>query len=106
MNGASLKLGLGLWNHARLTFLLEAALLAGGLWLYLCSTAAAGKSGRYAMALYVVVLIAINIANLWGPPPGSKVALALAALAAYFSFAAIAYWLDHKRTAPLAARSA
>jgi hypothetical protein len=97
MSDSSLKLGFGLWNHALLTFLLEAALLAGGLLLYLRSTAATGKGGRYAMALYVVALIAINIVNLWGPPPESKVALALTALVAYFGFAGIAYWLDRKR---------
>ena len=34
-NDASLKLGLGLWNNAVATYLLEAALwLAGGVWLY------------------------------------------------------------------------
>jgi hypothetical protein len=99
MSDASPKLGLGLWNHAGLTFLLEAALLLGGLWLYLRSTRAVGRSGRYAMALYVAVLIAVNVANIWGPPPESKVALAVAALVAYFGFAGVAYWLDQKRAA-------
>ena len=51
------------------------------------------------------VLIAVNVVNLWGPPPGSKVALAVAALGAYFGFAAIAYWLDRARVAPLVGRS-
>ena len=105
MSDGSLKLGLGLWNDVWLTFLIESALLAGGLWMYLRSTSAVGKGGRYAMALYVAVLIAINVVNLWGPPPGSKVALAVAALGAYFGFAAIAYWLDRARLAPLVGRS-
>ena len=35
----STKLGLGLWNNALLTFSLEAAVLVGGLWLYLRATA-------------------------------------------------------------------
>ncbi len=95
----SLKLGLGLWKDALLTFVLEAGLLAGGLWLYLRSTAPLGKRGRYAMTLYVAVLIVLNVANLWGPPPEGKVALAVTALVAYFGFAAVAYWLDRKRVA-------
>jgi hypothetical protein len=96
---SSLKLGLGLWSDVRLTFLLEAVLLVGGLWLYLRSTEARERSGRYAMALYVFALITINIGNLWGPPLDSKVVLAASALVAYLGFAAVAYWLDRKRRA-------
>ena len=39
MGEASTKSGFGLWNNAPLTFFLEAALLLGGLWLYLRATA-------------------------------------------------------------------
>ena len=100
----STKLGLGLWNDARLTFLLEAALLIGGLWLYLRATSSVGKRGRYAMTVYVAVLIALNVANLWGPPPESKVALAAVALLAYLAFAAVAHWLDGKRAPAVRSR--
>jgi len=95
---ASLKLGFGLWNNAIATYTLEAVLLVAALWLYLKSTAATSKGGKYGMGIFVVFLLLANIMNIFGPLQGeSKVELAASALAAYFVFAAIAYWLDRKR---------
>ena len=95
----SLKLGFGLWHNAVATYALEAALLLGALWLYLRSTAAATAAGKYGMSVFVVVLLLFNIVNVFGPLQGdNKVALAVSALAAYFLFAAIAFWLDKKRS--------
>jgi len=96
---ASTKLGLGLWNSAVATYALEAALLLGGLWLYLRSTKATSAVGKYGMGVFVALLLVINIFNLFGPAPeGGQVALAFSALTAYFLFAAIAFWLDTKRS--------
>ena len=95
----SLKLGLGLWNNAVATYVLEAVLLVGGLWLYLRSTTAVTKTGKYGMTVFVVLLLLVNIMNVFGPLQGdSKLALAVSALAAYLLFAAAAFWLDTKRT--------
>jgi len=97
-NDASLKVGFGLWNNAIATYALEAALLLGALWLYLRSTTATTAIGKYGMGVFVVLLLLVNIVNIFGPLQGdSKVALAIAALASYFLFAAIAHWLDKKR---------
>jgi len=96
---ASLKLGLGLWNNAVATYLLEAALLVAGLWLYLRSTSATSKTGKYGMGVFVVALLLVNIVNIFGPLQGdSKVVLAVTAVAAYLLFAAVAFWLDPKRS--------
>jgi len=96
---ASLKLGFGLWNNAVATYLLEAALLIGALWLYLKSTSASTATGKYGMGVFVVFLLLVNIVNIFGPLGGdSKVVLAASALSAYFVFAAIAFWLDRKRS--------
>lgn len=96
---ASLKLGLGLWNNAVATYLLEAALLVAGLCLYLRSTSATSKTGKYGMGVFVVVLLLVNIVNIFGPLQGdSKVVLAVTAVAAYLLFAAVAFWLDPKRS--------
>jgi hypothetical protein len=97
-NDASTKLGFGLWNNALVTYILEAALLAGGLWLYLRSSTATSSIGKYGMGVFVVFLLLVNAVNIFGPPLGnSKVSLALSALAMYFVFAAVAHWLDRKR---------
>ena len=98
-NDASLKLGFGLWNNAIAVYVLEAALLLGALWIYLRSTSASTATGKYGMAVFVVFLLLVNILNIFGPlQDDSKVALAVSALAAYFLFAAVAFWLDKKRS--------
>ena len=96
---SSLKLGLGLWNNAIATFTLEAVLLLAALWLYLSSTTAMTRAGKYGMSIFVVFLILANVPNVFGPLQGdSKVVLAATALAAYLLFAAVAFWLDKKRS--------
>lgn len=98
LGDASLKLGLGLWNSAIATYALEAVLLLAGLWLYLGSTSATTPMGKYGMSVFVVLLLLVNIVNIFGPLQGdSKVVLAVTALASYFLFAAAAFWLDRKR---------
>ena len=97
-NDASLKLGFGLWNNAIATYVVEAALLLGALWIYLRSTSASTATGKYGMGVFVVFLLLVNILNIFGPlQDDSKVTMAVSALAAYFLFAAVAFWLDRKR---------
>ena len=96
---ASPKLGLGLWNNAIATYALEAALLLAGLWLYLRSTSASTRTGKYGMGIFVVALLLVNIANIFGPLQGdSIVILSVTAGASYLLFAAAAFWLDTKRS--------
>lgn len=98
-NDASMKLGFGLWNNAVAAYVLEATLLLGGLWLYLRSTSASTATGKYGMGVFVVFLLLVNITNIFGPlQTDSKVVLSVSALAAYLLFAAIAFWLDGKRS--------
>jgi len=96
---ASPKLGFGLWNNAIATFTLESAILVSALWLYMRSTSATASIGKYGMSVFVVVLLLVNTVNIFGPlMGGSKVSLAVSALTAYFLFAAVAFWLDSKRS--------
>lgn len=101
LGDSSTKLGLGLWNDAQLTFILEAALLAGGLWLYLRFTESTAESrlGRFGMTGLVVVLLSLNLYNLFGPPPATFLEIFGFAMLSYFGFAALAFWLDRHRTA-------
>ncbi len=96
---ASPKLGFGLWNNAIATYLLEAFILVLALWVYLRSTRALSSTGKYGMSIFVGVLLLINIANIFGPMQSdSKTGLAITAVTSYFLFAAVAFWLDTKRT--------
>ena len=92
-------IGRGRWNSAIATYTLEAAFLAVGLWMYLRSTMASGATGRYGMSVFVVLLLVVNAANVFGPlVDDSKVTLAISSLSMYFLFAGAAHWLDGKRT--------
>jgi hypothetical protein len=82
---ASMKLGLGLWNNAVVTYL-EAALLLGATWLYLKSTTASTKTGKYGMGVFVVFMLLMNVGNVFGPlQTDSKVVMSVSALSAYFA---------------------
>ena len=79
------KVGLGLWNVPAVAFGLEAALLFGGMWLYFGT----GPVPRLRMALFGLVMLAIQAYVFFGPPPVSADAAAWTALAAYVVFAAV-----------------
>ena len=96
---SSMKLGLGLWNNAIATYLLEAALLALGLWAYLRSTIATKAIGKYGMSVFIVFLLFVNAINVFGPLTGdSKVVMGITSFSLYILFAGIAFLLDGKRT--------
>ena len=96
--GDSAKLGLGLWNSIPGTLLVEGALMAAGLGLYLRATRARDGVGRYALGSLVLFLVAIWLANLGGPPPPDARAVAWVGLAAWL-FPLWAGWADRHRAA-------
>lgn len=99
LSDSSLKLGFGLWNNAVGTYFLEAVLLLAGLWLYLRTTKATTSTGKYGIGIFILLLLLVNIVNIFGPLQGdSKLGLAVSALASYLLFAAVAFWLDSKRS--------
>jgi hypothetical protein len=91
------EVGLGLWNYRAGTLVVESVILVLGLLVYLRATRAVSAGGRYAMILFVAVLIGIDVFNLYEPPPGSMGSVAIGAEIAYVLFAGIGYWLDKKR---------
>jgi len=93
----TLKVGLGLWNHRAVAFLLEVAVLFGGMFLYLRSTTATAALGRYGMPVFGVVMLIVQAVVFFGPPPPSATAAPIEALAFYVVFAAVARWLERRR---------
>jgi|SRR6266850_774408 len=91
------KVGLGLWNYPAPAFLLEVAALFGGMFLYLRSTTATTRLGRYGIPVFGVVMLAVQAIVFFGPPPSSDRAAAVTALGAYVLFAAVAGWLERRR---------
>jgi hypothetical protein len=91
------KVGLGLWNFRVGTVVVESALVMAGLAIYLNCTRAKNGLGRWGMMAFTLVLIAIEIGNVYGPPPPNVRAMAISGEVAYLAFAGIAAWLDRMR---------
>jgi hypothetical protein len=92
------KVGFGLWNYPAIAFVLEIALLFGGIALYLRVTEPIDAIGRYGMTVLGLFAVVLQAYVFFGPPPVSDIAFALTALALYFAFAVLVYWLEGKRS--------
>jgi membrane-bound metal-dependent hydrolase YbcI (DUF457 family) len=93
----TLKVGLGLWNYPVVALSLEAALLFGGMILYLRVTTPINAIGRVGPPVFGVVMLAIQSYIFFGPPPVSPAAAAITALVSYVLFAVLAEWLARQR---------
>ena len=96
--GTMYKIGFGLYNYPLPAFLLEAACLLGGLWLYLRSTTGTTFLGKYGMILLAFLLLLINAFSYWGPNPQNIQEVALFLPTVYLVSALLADWLDGKRS--------
>ena len=95
--GGELRLGLGLWDSLAATFIVENAMLLIGVYLYLETTKAVDRTGRYAFWGLIVFLVLINIGNMFGPPPPSVAAVAWSGEAIWL-LVVCGYWVDRHRT--------
>jgi membrane-bound metal-dependent hydrolase YbcI (DUF457 family) len=88
----TVKVGLGLWNRPVLALLLEAALLLGSMVLVLRGQA----RGRGNLLAFGFVMLGIQTAIFFGPPPASDRAAAVTALMAYAAFAVVIAWWERR----------
>jgi membrane-bound metal-dependent hydrolase YbcI (DUF457 family) len=72
--------GAGLWNSIPGTLLVEGTLFGIGVWLYLRSSSARDKTGRWALVALLVVAGLVWVTQPWSPPPPSATAVAWGAL--------------------------
>ena len=94
--GSRIMVGAGLWNSVWLTILLEVGVLAVGLVLYLRWTRAADWIGSWGLWAMVLLLVALWLGGLVGPPPPGERALAIATLGIWL-FLPWSYWVDRHR---------
>lgn len=94
--GGQIKIGFGLWNSIAATLLIEAVLLAVGLGIYARTTQPRDRSGTRALQAMIALLAVMFVAALFGPPPPSERALAIASLALWV-FVPWGYWIDRRR---------
>jgi hypothetical protein len=91
-----MKVGLGLWNFVLATMVLELAMFAAGVALYLRVTRAKDRIGTWALAALIVFLLALYASVVLGPPPPSVRTLAIMGLVAWL-LPLWAWWIDRHR---------
>jgi len=92
----SALVGLGLWNHPLIEVLLEGGIFVVGLLLYLQTTRAKNKVGKWAFLALIIFLVLIYIANLFSSPPPNVTAIAWVGQAQWL-VVLWAYWADRNR---------
>jgi len=92
------RFGLGLWNSLPATLIVEFGLFGLGAWIYALETRARDRWGTILFWGFVVVLVALYLGAVFGPPPPSVKALALSGILGWL-LVAWAYWIDRHRVA-------
>jgi membrane-bound metal-dependent hydrolase YbcI (DUF457 family) len=91
------RYGLTLWNSIAGTMIVELAMFAVGVWLYMRSTKPRDRIGRYSFAAYVFLLLAIYCADPFGGPPPNVQDLIWTAIVFGPLFLTWAWWFDRHR---------
>lgn len=95
MPGGHWGVGFGLWRSPIATLIVELGVFAFGLLLYVRATPGAR---RMPLAVFALLLVAIYLGNLFGPPPPSIEAIAWLGQAQWL-LVLVAYWIDRERGA-------
>lgn len=92
------RYGLGLWNSIAGTMTVEICMLAIGVWLYVRTTRAKDKIGRYAFLSYVVLLLVLYAGDRYSTPPDNTAEIAWAGIFAGIVLIPWAWWFDRHRS--------
>ncbi len=87
------KVGFGLWNSFYGTVIVEGLIFAVGVFIFYKIRKLQSKSKKIWFWSLVILLAAIYIVNLFGPPPPSEEPIAIVGLSQWLIIA-WAYWID------------
>lgn len=93
------RFGLSLWNSPAATIGVEGLMYVAGVTVYLRTTRARDRVGRWAFLGLAVLLLILYVAAAFGPPPPSLEALWITALSGAALFTLWAWWVDRHRDA-------
>jgi hypothetical protein len=88
--------GLKLWSLPVLENCIEAIMFLAGVVIYLRTTAARNRWGKYLTVLLIILLVAAYLGNIFGPVPTDVKTLAWGAQMMWV-FVLLAFWADHNR---------
>ena len=89
-------MGLGLWNAPVAETVIEAAIYFGGAAIYLRSTRARDRAGRWGAWVFAALIPLLQLVSSAGPPP-SVTALAWMAAILPWPLLLFAWWVDRHR---------
>ncbi len=96
--GLPQRVGLGLWNSLPATFLVEGAMWAVAIALYITATSPRRRSGTYVLWLLLTVLTVVWIAIPFLPPPTGLMIAEVRNLVMFSLILAGFFWVDRART--------
>jgi membrane-bound metal-dependent hydrolase YbcI (DUF457 family) len=91
------KYGLGLWNSIAGTMVVEIAMLAAGVWIYIRATRARDRIGQYAFVAYVGLLLVLYIGDRFSGTPPAVSDIIWTGITAEAVFLSWAWWFDGHR---------
>jgi hypothetical protein len=91
------KLGLGLWHSLAWTFIVEGALFAGSVWLYVSATRATRRSGDLGLWGLIGLLVVSYLGFALGPPMPNAEAVAYLTLTSWL-VPFWGQWVERDRT--------
>lgn len=91
------KVGLGLWSSTGATMIVEVVLFAGGVALYVRSTRARDRIGRWGFFALVGTLLLLYVSSIVGPAPPSVTAISIVGIVGAVLLVAWAWWVDYHR---------
>ena len=94
--GSDVKVGLGAWRSIPLTIAIELVVFVGGLVVYLRTTRAIDRIGRWGLGTMVAVLLGIFFGGFTGARPPNAQAVAMGALGLWL-FVPWGWWVDRHR---------
>lgn len=94
--GSTVYLGLGLWNSVPGTLVVEFALYAAGIWMYVGATRARDRAGSAVFWAVAALFVVVYLAGVFGPPPPGPGAVAAAGFLSWL-FIPLFAWIDRKR---------
>jgi hypothetical protein len=89
--------GLSLWNSLAATLVVELALFAAGVWLYVSATRPGDRVGRWSLVTLVAFLLVAYIGNLAGGAPPSVAAVYWSGIAGALLILVWSWWTDRHR---------
>jgi hypothetical protein len=91
------RVGLGLWNSVGATLVVEGALFAAAIAIYLRTTSALNATGTWAFWALIGLTTAIWSSGPWSPPPPSVMAIVVVTLVMAPLFPGWAAWIERNR---------